>query len=300
MPRAISAFSRKSPTPFRKRGRAPPGDEESTRERILRVAERLFAEHGFNGVSVRALTAAADVNLAGVSYYFGSKEGLLGAIFERHCRPMAEERVRRLEACAEAAGRSPLLDQVIAAFIRPALVSSVDAARGGATFTRLRAMLAHDNNVLFKSLIEEHFDATSLRFIDAFVALLPELDRAELHWRFQFLLGALYYTMMTPERIRHLSDGVCDPADVDRAMDVMVRFVAAGFRAPGNALIAGKEPIAAMVSQPSPASAGGKGGGAIRALDRAGNARLMQPPPSPSLQTEEGGGHDRKGRGTAP
>jgi AcrR family transcriptional regulator len=231
MRRPISGFSRKSPTPFLRRARALPGDENPARERILRVADRLFAERGFNGVSVRTLTAAADVNLAGVSYYFGSKEGLLGAIFERHCRPMAEERVRRLEACAEGHGRPPLLDQVIAAFIGPALVSSVDATRGGATFTRLRAMLAHENSALFKSLIEKHFDATSLRFIEALADVLPKLDRAEVYWRFQFLLGALYYTMMTPDRIRHLSGGACDPADVEAALEAMVRFTAAGFRA---------------------------------------------------------------------
>ena len=44
-----------------------------TKSRLLRVAERLFAEHGFDGVSVRQLTAAAGVNLAAVNYHFGSK-----------------------------------------------------------------------------------------------------------------------------------------------------------------------------------------------------------------------------------
>ncbi len=86
------------------RQKSRPSDEKGTRERILRVAEQLFAEHGFNGVSVRTLTAAANVNLAGVSYYFGSKEGLLAAIYDSHCRPMAEERLRLLSACAAGTG----------------------------------------------------------------------------------------------------------------------------------------------------------------------------------------------------
>ena len=48
-----------------------------TREKILDAAEALFAEHGFEGASMRMITARAGVNLAAVNYHFGSKENLL-------------------------------------------------------------------------------------------------------------------------------------------------------------------------------------------------------------------------------
>lgn len=51
---------------------------------IIDVAERLFADNGFAGTSVRDIAKEADVNIAMISYYFGSKEKLLEAIFERH------------------------------------------------------------------------------------------------------------------------------------------------------------------------------------------------------------------------
>jgi AcrR family transcriptional regulator len=44
---------------------------------ILQVAERLFAEHGFDGTSIRMISKEAGINIAMVSYYFGSKESLL-------------------------------------------------------------------------------------------------------------------------------------------------------------------------------------------------------------------------------
>ena len=44
---------------------------------ILNVAERLFAEEGFDGTSVRDIAKNANVNVAMISYYFGSKEKLL-------------------------------------------------------------------------------------------------------------------------------------------------------------------------------------------------------------------------------
>lgn len=49
---------------------------------IMETAENLFAEKGFNGTSVRDIAEKAQVNLAMVSYYFGSKEKLLEALFD--------------------------------------------------------------------------------------------------------------------------------------------------------------------------------------------------------------------------
>lgn len=51
---------------------------------ILKIAEKLFAEKGFDGTSIRTIAKAADINIAMVSYYFGSKEKLLeGILFFR-------------------------------------------------------------------------------------------------------------------------------------------------------------------------------------------------------------------------
>ena len=47
---------------------------------ILQVAEKLFAEKGFDGTSIRDIAKEAKINIAMVSYYFGSKEQLLESI----------------------------------------------------------------------------------------------------------------------------------------------------------------------------------------------------------------------------
>jgi AcrR family transcriptional regulator len=48
----------------------------TTATRLLDAAERLFGEHGYNGVGLRALAGAAHVNLAATTYHFGSKKAL--------------------------------------------------------------------------------------------------------------------------------------------------------------------------------------------------------------------------------
>ena len=70
---------------------------------ILDVSQELFANLGFAGTSVRDIAKKADVNIAMISYYFGSKEKLLEAIFIRH-----SETVRlQLESIVQNAELSP-------------------------------------------------------------------------------------------------------------------------------------------------------------------------------------------------
>src|SRR5271169_6678602 len=113
-------------------------ETDGTRDRILKTAERLFAARGFNGVSVRELASAANVNIASIGYHFRSKEGLLAEVYRRHCEPMIEERLRGLAAALRLAG-SARVAAIIEAFVRPAL-AQVDA-EAGETFIRLRAVL---------------------------------------------------------------------------------------------------------------------------------------------------------------
>ena len=57
-------------------------DKSDKREHILNVAEALFGDNGFDGTSVRDIANSAGVNLAMISYYFGSKEKLLESLIE--------------------------------------------------------------------------------------------------------------------------------------------------------------------------------------------------------------------------
>jgi len=62
-----------------KKDKMPHGD---TAERIMRVATRLFATHGYDGVSIKVLSETASVNIAAINYHFGSKEKLYRHIVE--------------------------------------------------------------------------------------------------------------------------------------------------------------------------------------------------------------------------
>src|SRR5262249_2581823 len=69
------------------------------RERLLRAGERLFAERGIDGVTVREINQlAGQRNSSALHYHFGSREGLLNEIRHQHRGPIEERRVAMLDA----------------------------------------------------------------------------------------------------------------------------------------------------------------------------------------------------------
>lgn len=92
---------------------------DDSREKILRAAEKVFAENGLAGASVRAITSAAGVNHALINYYFGSKVALYQEVLERTTKLMTAPRLQALDALREKHGEQPIpLQEIMDAYIR--------------------------------------------------------------------------------------------------------------------------------------------------------------------------------------
>ena len=208
------------------------GRKGNLREAILSAAEALFSTSGFNAVSVRDIAKEAGANPGSVTYHFKSKDGLLLEIYRRHCGPMNRRRHELLAAAMRIRDRDNRLEAIVRAYVLPAFLSSGDLAGGGARFTRLRAVMSAEGNALVNRIIAEIFDETTQAFIDALHQSLPALPRGVLVWRCHFLLGALYYTLITPERITRLSRGEADGGDTAEAIEQLVRSSVAALQAP--------------------------------------------------------------------
>lgn len=92
---------------------------EHTRERLIRTAERLMADRGIDGVSLRQIGAAAgERNTAAIQYHFGGKDGLIAAIFARRMAVIDPRRVEMLRDL-EATGRTGDLRAVVGATVYP-------------------------------------------------------------------------------------------------------------------------------------------------------------------------------------
>lgn len=206
---------------------------DKTRKAILDAAERLFAEKGFEGASVRRITSDAGVNIAAANYHFGSKEDLLRAALARRIGPVNEERLRLLATIETKTGKqSPKVEKVLEALVAPALRLSRDKRRGGRVFMKLLGRIFADPGDKLQALFLEQFEDIGKRFMPAFHRALPDLPPVELMWRMHFVIGVMAHTMADTQKLKHISQGACDPNDTEGIVDRMVTFLAAGMQAP--------------------------------------------------------------------
>lgn len=193
---------------------------------ILLAAEKLFAQHGYHGVSIRQIAEEAGVPLALVGYYYGPKSELFHAIFQ-HWQGTITERLALLQHVLTGPPTEAILRQVVDAFVRPVLVQRASAE--GEYYAQLVGRELARQTPETNRVLTEFFDPLAHNFIDAIHAARPGHDRARAAWAYQFALGALLHHI-TDHRAPTLSRGrnqVCAP----EAAALLVDFITAGIAA---------------------------------------------------------------------
>jgi AcrR family transcriptional regulator len=209
----------------------PPETEEAqaaTKAAVFNAAERLFALHGFQNVSVRDITAEAGVNLASVNYHFGSKDALLFEIFRRRTAELNRERARLLhEANARHDGKPPVRAILEAYFAPPLRWSAPENERRISLQFIIRAR--SEGTEEMREVLRN--DVSHLaRFADALMAARPDLPKEDVYWRLHFALGMLHNNRFAEfDRLHHLSGGLTREGDVEGLLRRMLDFAEAGF-----------------------------------------------------------------------
>jgi AcrR family transcriptional regulator len=200
------------------------------RERIIAVAETLFATQGYDSVSFRDLTQEAGVSLSAIHYHFGSKAGVLSEIFARRASLLTKRRTDLLEAARRYQGGPLALESILDAFVRPAF--EVTLGDRDELFNRLRARVSVETSEVTREIVRRAFDETDLIFIAELGRALPELSDEDIQWRFHFLVGAMVYTMSDSGQLEGLSGGRCLPRQLDLALANLALTFSSLFRAP--------------------------------------------------------------------
>jgi AcrR family transcriptional regulator len=91
-----------------------------TRERIIKAAERLFAERGYDATSIRAIVAKARVNQAAINYHFDGKDGLYREVLRTAFRALTEQQLEHADEM-KAMSREAALAEFIRRQLRPLL-----------------------------------------------------------------------------------------------------------------------------------------------------------------------------------
>lgn len=201
-------------------------------ERILDVAEELFGRVGYGGATTRAIASRARVNVGQLHYYFESKRAIFEAVVARHGTEVTE---RRRQLLLEAEARYPRgivpLDVLVDALVRPLLMAEPRAG-GRRSSMQMHARLFTDPDDTASMVRADIYDETNALYVAAIRRALPTVPAKTLYWRYYFMMGAYVWTLLQPGRLEAISQGSCDPADMEAAIREIVPFVCAGLAAP--------------------------------------------------------------------
>ncbi len=206
----------------------------SSRARILRAAERLFAEHGFRRVTVRDICRAARVNVAAVNYHFGDKLGLYHEIVQAAIEAMraATDEARR---AGEGLAPEERLGRYVAAIVGRLL------AAGPRPVQRLIHRELNDPTPLLDRLVQQGV-RPRVEYLSSLVAQIlgcAVSDERVLRGVFSIQAQTL---AAAPNPIARRLGFDPRPADAAAIAEHITRFSLAGIRALGNRRAARRRP----------------------------------------------------------
>jgi AcrR family transcriptional regulator len=172
--------------------------QPDTREHLIKVAERLYAEHGLDAVSMRQISReAGQRNTSSVHYYFGTRDAIIEAVVEWR---MSAINQRRLEMLAELKAQKKETDlrEIVALYVRP-LAAQVTGT-GGNAYVRFLAQAYASTEIDISRLARGRWDQSLNEVTSLARAQLPDLPMTVFRERMAFLLRGVVYALADLER----------------------------------------------------------------------------------------------------
>jgi AcrR family transcriptional regulator len=214
-----------SAEPLTKRPGRPEGGNGTMRSDIMDAAEVVFANQGYAGTTLRAISEHAGVTQALITYYFGSKFGLFSETFLRRATVIADARIEGL-ARLQTGDKANDVVAIVEAFLQPVLDLRTTAQ--GVAFMRLHARLHTEPPNLSYELRKNAYDESTQLYIEALHKALPHLSRFDVHWRMTFMIGTYLYALSDTNRMEDMVPEAYDPKDTVRLMAEIVAFITGG------------------------------------------------------------------------
>lgn len=196
----------------------------SKKDQILKAAETVFANLGYDRATIRRVAQEAEVDIPVVTYHFATKLNLYRSIFEKY-QPWNEARreaLRRVKLDS-----SDAVEQIVDAFLLLGRSNQEDSRSSNYLTLVLRE--ASDPLSTERRIISDLFDPMAREFISALEVALPQKPPSFHRWAYLFAVGA-YTSTNVGQRERDLATGVVDSGD---RLALLHSFICAGLKYAG-------------------------------------------------------------------
>jgi AcrR family transcriptional regulator len=194
-----------------------------TRERILKAAERLFAERGYDATSIRAIVAKARVNQAAINYHFDGKDGLYREVLRVAFRALTEQQLEHADEM-KAMSREAALAEFVRRQFRPLL--------GRDEYSRHMRILNWETvrpTAVFRKLLSEEAAPFMGLAVELVRRFQPEADQRTLVAAAVWLLGQCSVFLRNREQLADPPLGLAlDESSVEWLAQTVSRWATGG------------------------------------------------------------------------
>jgi AcrR family transcriptional regulator len=209
-----SSNAKRQARPARKAGGKAPSPP--AQERLRLVAQRLFSKYGFNGVSLRTITDEAQVNIAAVNYYYGSKHNLYAEVVKYHMTAVLEARLERLQALEDEfrrRGKPPSLRVVFESWLIPSLDLYYRPEGDGPAILGLALQLDSVVGPEGLAKVLQPYADYLRRLYALLGACLPRMSPDMIIWRFECATAMVFNLLGQPDWQIRVPHDYCNIAD---------------------------------------------------------------------------------------
>jgi AcrR family transcriptional regulator len=207
-----------------------PDARADTRETLLIIAMRLFAQHGIDGISLKTISdAAGSRNKSAVGYHFENKQGLIHALLRRIESDLAPPMTARIAAFESALdrGERPSLGDVVLGLLEPLLLLYTTKSYGRDAL-RVLARMMHDPIESIPADIRGETDLLIERAIAVIHRILPEKPMRELQHHVHHTIMAAVNGLAMQQRFIERGETRWSRAPLGEIFLSYAGFVAAG------------------------------------------------------------------------
>lgn len=198
----------------------------ATYHRYLDAAEQAFIQRGYEGASIRRISAEAQVPLGTLHHYWGTKQALFRDVCARRFDPIQDEQLRRLRACAA----GPVLAQVVRALVEPPLQVGARPGAEAQTVRLLYGRALTDPSPVVQALVADLLREPSQLLLALVRRCCPQLDAARFYWRTSCALGAFIFAQSFGDRLAWIDGSVPPPPSPGQLADEITAFIVHGMQ----------------------------------------------------------------------
>ena len=204
-------------------------NKNSLLETIMDEAEKLFAEKGFSGTSIREITEKANCNLAAVNYHFHGKKNLYIDIFRRRMNLLAKQRIHRLEERFSEKDFQMNLESLIYSFVEIFLEPFIKNGSGN-NLMKLMMHERYDPHLPKGLFLNEVVQPVRNTMRQALLVVCPELNRANADQCLHSIVAQLLNLLQAQHLFEGLKEEQVPLLNIEKSIKHIVKFSIGGIK----------------------------------------------------------------------